>query len=70
MFDPKIGDIVCDCRYKHLKIIERDKDDLTLEDGSHCSLIHCCDDPTHKEKHPSNPRQARDQARRRRQENV
>ena len=45
MFDPKPGDIVCDCRYRHLKIKERDGDDLILEDGSSCSLSHCCDDP-------------------------
>jgi hypothetical protein len=39
----KIGDMVCDCRYKHLKIteIDEDGDTLTLEDGSSCSATHC-----------------------------
>ena len=52
MFDPKPGDYVCDCRYKHLKVKERYDDDIILEDGSSCSLKHCCDDPNHVEPHP------------------
>lgn len=43
----KIGDIVCDCRYYHSKIVEftisgsGDKN-LTFEDGYSCSARHCC----------------------------
>lgn len=51
-FDPQAGDTVCDCRYRHLRIAARDGDDRTLEDGSHCSLIHCCDTPGHTWAHP------------------
>lgn len=51
-FDPQAGDVVCDCRYRHLRITERDGDDLVLEDGSRCSLIHCCDPPDHAWQHP------------------
>jgi len=95
----KVGDLVCDCRYLHKKIInisERkmvwyprivrmimfhqhmpdkisdffddvwdftfrflgitevvDKD-LTLEGGSCCSAMHCCDDADHEWEHPIN----------------
>lgn len=45
LWDPQVGDVVCDCNYRHQKIIERDGDDLTLEGGFKCSLQHCCDDP-------------------------
>ncbi len=53
----KVGDVVCDCRYKHLKIAEmsgeQDYDiQLTLEDGSCCSAIYCCDRADHDWKHP------------------
>lgn len=86
----KVGDTVCDCRYKHLRIADiRDRRyvvypwlirqiifsdyipmfltdwlddaysylarkigyteladrDITLEDGSNCSAMHCCDNP-------------------------
>lgn len=51
-FDPKVGDLVCDCRFRHLRVVERDGDDLVLEDGSRCSLLHCCDPPDHVEPHP------------------
>ena len=51
-FDPQVGDVVCDCRFRHLRIIERDGDDLVLEDWSRCSLKHCCDPPDHPEAHP------------------
>lgn len=44
----KVGDIVCDCRYKHMRVVQKfDFDDVKLEDGAHCSLIHCCDPVTH-----------------------
>ena len=51
----KIGDIVCDCRYSHRKIISfsisgsNDKN-LDLEGGFSCSARHCCsivDHPKH-----------------------
>ena len=54
----KVGDIVCDCRYKHLKIksvIQQHKygADLVLEDDSQCSATHCCDIVPHNWEHPS-----------------
>lgn len=51
-FDPQVGDVVCDCRYRHLQVVERDGDDLVLEDGANCSLEHCCDPPDHEWPHP------------------
>ena len=51
-FDPQPGDLVCDCRYLHLRVRSRDGDDLVLEDGSRCSLQHCCDPPDHGFRHP------------------
>jgi len=55
----KVGDVVCDCRYKHLKIAEIDGQEsdnvydiqLVLEDGSCCSAIHCCDPVDHEWDH-------------------
>lgn len=42
----QIGDVVCDCKGEHLRIVEfLDKDSVILEDGSQCSLYHCCDEP-------------------------
>ena len=39
----KVGDIVCDCRGRHVKVAQRDDyDDITTEDGFGCSLWHCC----------------------------
>lgn len=52
MFNPEPGDLVCDCRFQHLKIKVRDDDDLILEDGFSCSLIDCCDPPEHDWPHP------------------
>lgn len=62
----KVGDTVCDCRFKHLKILKitpySPNDDgeiwdydLVLEDGINCSAVHCCDlTDTHTEKdHPN-----------------
>lgn len=46
------GDMVCDCRLRHLKIVTRDGDDVLLEDGGSCSLQHCCDPADHEEEHP------------------
>jgi hypothetical protein len=52
-FSPQPGDLVCDCRYQHLRVTSRDGDDLVLEDGSRCSLEHCCDPPDHDWAHPA-----------------
>lgn len=57
----RVGDVVCDCRYKHLKIIEIFFDDecssdniqLTLEDGAVCSAERCCDVVPHEWLHPN-----------------
>lgn len=51
-FDPQVGDVVCDCRFRHLRIAERNGDDLVLEDGARCSLRYCCDPPDHECPHP------------------
>ena len=63
----KVGDIVCDCQYLHSKVIAlehryggpwekgyswRDKA-VILENGSHCSLFYCANDPNHKWLHPT-----------------
>ncbi len=48
----KEGDLVCDCRFRHLKIASRDGDNVLLSDGSSCSLRHCCDPADHPEPHP------------------
>lgn len=46
----KVGDVVCDCRWKHLAIKEfEDADDVILEDGSNASLWHCCSPADHPE---------------------
>lgn len=92
----KVGDTVCDCQYKHQKIVSLEEvyqyvfpwiirqiifrdfwpdsiykflndswmkfvkffnykkladKDLVLENGSHCSAKHCCDEPNHQWKH-------------------
>lgn len=56
----KIGDKVCDCRYRHLEIAEITEESdnpydvqLILEDGSCCSAMNCCDSPDHEWKHPT-----------------
>lgn len=56
----KVGDIVCDCKYEHLKIASmtdpRSENiydvQLELEDGSSCSAMNCCNSPDHESKHP------------------
>ncbi len=51
---PVIGKVVCDCKFNHLKITEIiDEDTVVLEDGSVCSLEHCCDEVPHKWQHPA-----------------
>lgn len=56
----KVGDVVCDCRFKHQKIVEiiqyehPESRDVVLEDGMHCGEQ--CLDPvdTHTEvDHPN-----------------
>jgi putative endonuclease len=48
----KIGDMVCDCRYRHSEIVRftvsgsKDKD-LRLDDEFFCSARHCCDPVDH-----------------------
>lgn len=53
---PEIGMFVCDCRYKHQRIVwvdPVDQDTVRLEDGHVCSFIHCCDTVPHSEwEHP------------------
>ena len=57
-----VGDVVCDCRYKHLIVVEtypeyNDRGELVdvflkLEDGSNCSATHCIDKVPHESEHP------------------
>lgn len=51
---PEVGMLVCDCRYKHQRIvwIDDDEDTVRLEDGHACSFIHCCDEVPHIYEHP------------------
>lgn len=46
-----VGDLVCDCRFKHLKVVEIDEDGefATLEDGFSCSIEKCLDPVPHPE---------------------
>lgn len=47
---PHVGQLVCDCRYRHLRVVEvLDGDDLVLEDGSYCSYASCCNKVPHPE---------------------
>ena len=45
----KVGDLVRDCRSKHLKIAEIGGEgydcQIVLEDGACCSAMNCCDPP-------------------------
>lgn len=53
---PTVGEVVCDCRYKHLAVVainEHDQDDVELEDGFHASWTHCLDEVPHEWEHPS-----------------
>lgn len=52
---PSIGEMVCTCRYTHVRIIAIDDDDrdtITTEDGWTCSYDHCCDPADHDWPHP------------------
>lgn len=50
---PRIGDVVCDCRYQHLPIVHvhEDDDTVTVEDEQGdrftCSLKNCCSPVPH-----------------------
>lgn len=52
---PVIGEIVCDCRYRHLAVVAVNPydDDVELADGFHCSWAHCLDEVPHKWEHPA-----------------
>lgn len=56
---PEVGMVVCDCKYKHQKIVEvfhEDGDTIKLEDGSYCSYFHCTNNVPHFDwDHPSGP---------------
>ena len=50
----KVGDVVCDCRFRHVRIgsigpVEYGDRDIITEDGSGCSAIHCCGPADHVE---------------------
>lgn len=53
----KVGDLVCDCRFKHVKIAEINTEDINsvydiqivTEDGRNCSVMYCCDAVDHPE---------------------
>ena len=42
---PNVGDAVIDCRNQYHLVTDIDGDDLTLDDGSKASWMHCCDRP-------------------------
>lgn len=44
---PHVGMIVCDCKFRHVAIVEIDGDDLILEGGFSCSWAHCCEPIPH-----------------------
>lgn len=55
----KVGDVVCDCKYRHLKIIDIFEEEhdgmlwdklLTLENNQSCSALYCCGPVNHEEK--------------------
>jgi predicted RNase H-like HicB family nuclease len=53
---PQVGELVCDCRYVHQRIVSVDPDcpdDVTLEDGFVCSYEACCDSVPHDWEHPA-----------------
>jgi hypothetical protein len=52
IFDPQPGDMVCNCRFKHLKVKSREGDDVILEDGFSYSVSSCLDPADHPEPHP------------------
>jgi len=52
---PRVGDLVCDCRYRHERIVavDDDGDTVTFADGFTCSWVHCCDPADHEWQHPA-----------------
>jgi hypothetical protein len=60
-WDPQVGEYVCDCRFQHVKIKEKDGDDIVTDDGFTCSIYHCCSPTDHKWEHPhGSPEKAND----------
>jgi hypothetical protein len=51
---PQVGEVVCDCRYRHIAIaeIEEDGDTAILADGASCSIEHCLEPVNHPWAHP------------------
>jgi hypothetical protein len=49
----KVGDVVCNCQYEHLAIVEIIGEDAIMEDGSRCSITHCLDFADHSYTHPT-----------------
>lgn len=40
----KVGDVVCDCRGRHITVAEiLEHEDVLDTEGNRCSLFHCCD---------------------------
>ena len=52
-YNVNVGDLVCNCEYKHVRIQEIIGDDVILEDGSRCSISHCLDPADHTYSHPT-----------------
>jgi hypothetical protein len=51
---PRVGQMVCDCRMVHQRIVWVDPDDrntVRLQDGYVCSFLHCCDIAPHAWEH-------------------
>lgn len=50
----KVGDLACDCRYTHQRIVELDDDGTaTMENGHRVDIWECLDDPEHTWPHPT-----------------
>jgi hypothetical protein len=52
--DVKVGTVVCDCRFKHLKVVEiLNEYHVRLEDETVCAIEYCLDPVDHSmEDHP------------------
>jgi hypothetical protein len=52
-WEPEVGEIVCNCDYRHLKVVSTDGFDVEFEDGTSASIRHCLGGPiTEDHKHP------------------
>lgn len=38
---PRVGDVICDCRYKHVRVARREGDDVFTDDGGCFSIANC-----------------------------